>query len=312
MNEPLVSIVVPAYNAERTIKRCIVSLLDIDYPSYEIIIVDDGSTDKTKEILSEFEGRINIIQNQHFGPSKCRNIAVKQAKGEFIAFTDSDCIVAKDWLKELIKGFSDGKVVSVGGTQFSPVDESEFGKRVQQFFELTGLLGGYIKQNKQQDSCIREVSHNPSCNSMYRKDRFLEIGGFDENLWPGEDVDLDYRLKKRGYEFRYNPDTIVYHYRPQSIKSLEKMMFSYGVSMGILTKRYGFFRNVNFIPFIFIASIILFFINKNTAWSLVFLYLFFLVKYKNLLVGSSFFIFLIVTVLIWNFGVIVGLFKRIG
>jgi glycosyltransferase involved in cell wall biosynthesis len=237
MNEPLISIIVPAYNSERTIKKCIDSLLEIDYANYEIFIVDDGSVDRTKEILSEYRSRINIIESQHVGPSKCRNIAAKKAKGEFLAFTDSDCIVDKSWLRELIKGFTNEKVVSVGGIQFSPEGESKFGKSVQDFFELTGFLGGYIKKVQsskfkvqsleEKEKNIYKTKHNPSCNSIYRKDVFLDISGFDENLWPSEDVDLDYRLKKRGFEFRYNPQAVVYHYRPQNLGELSKMMYRY-------------------------------------------------------------------------------------
>ena len=204
MNEPLISIIVPAHNSERTIRKCVDSLLRLDYVNYEIFVVDDGSFDKTKEILSEYKSRVNIIENRHVGPSRCRNIAVKKAKGDFLTFTDSDCIVDKNWLKELMKGFVNEKVVSTGGIQLSPEDETKFGKMVQEFFNLTGFLGGYIKNKGAEE--IKRVEHNPSCNVAYRKSVFLDIGGFDENLWPSEDVDLDYRLKKRSFEFRYNPN----------------------------------------------------------------------------------------------------------
>lgn len=319
MNEPLISIIVPAYNSKKTIKKCIESLLVINYQNYEIIIVDDGSTDNTKEILSEYKDRIHIIENQHSGPSKCRNIAANRVKGDFLAFTDADCLADRDWLKELIKGFINDEVVSVGGSQLSPQDETNFGKRVQEFFELTGFLGGYIKTNQKpvtsnqgnvkKEARLVGVPHNPSCNSMYRKDAFSESGGFDDNLWPGEDVDLDYRLKKKGFIFICNSKAIVYHYRPQSIKELSKMMFRYGINQGILTKRYGIFRRIQIIPIIFILLILLVFVNPYWLVVLLLLYFYLLFKLKSISKANSVLFLSIFSLFSWTFGFARGLLK---
>ncbi|MDD5006007.1 MAG: glycosyltransferase [Candidatus Omnitrophica bacterium] len=309
MNEPLISIIVPAYNSEKTIKKCIDSLLEIDYTNYEVFIVDDGSTDNTKNILSGYKDKITIIENKHFGPSRCRNIAASKAKSEFLAFTDSDCIVEKNWLKELSRGFINDKVAGTGGNQLSPQDETNFGKRVQQFFELAGFLGGYIKGKKNSD--LSETGHNPSCNAMYRKDAFLGVGGFDEKLWPGEDVDLDYRLKLQGLMFMYNPKAIVYHYRPQSIRKLSIMMYRYGVMQGVLIKRYGFFRKAQVFPLFFLLMLVLLFINLKFLWFLALYYLFILVKTKSIVSSSFILIFSIISVLGWHIGFLRGiLFKK--
>lgn len=307
MSEPLISIIVPAYNSEKTIKKCIDSLLGIDYANYEVFIVDDGSTDNTKNILSGYKDKITIIENQHSGPSRCRNIAASKAKGDFLAFTDIDCITGKDWIKELLRGFINDKVAATGGSQLSPQDETDFGKSVQRFFELTGFLGGYIKKKNKKE--IIEVQHNPSCNVMYRKNIFLEIGGFDENLWPGEDVDLDYRLKKRGFIFKYNPSAVVYHYRPQSIRELSRMMFRYGITQGILTKRYGFFRPILLFPFLLITFLILLFMNFNFLWGIVFYYVFILFKLRCLSLANSVFLISILSMFVWNIGFLKGILR---
>jgi len=310
MNEPFVSVIVAAYNSEKKISKCINSLFNIGYPNYEIIVIDDGSTDRTKDVLSEFKGRINIIESKHSGPSKCRNIAVKEAKGEFIAFTDSDCIVDRNWIKELVKCFINDKVAGSGGIQLSPEDETHFGKRVQKFFDLTGFLGGYIKSSRSEE--LKEVSHNPSCNVMYRKSAFLEIGGFDEDIWPSEDVDLDFRLKKRGFIFMFNPKAIIYHYRAQSIKQLASMMHRYGVMQGILTKKYGFFRRIQFIPVILIVLLIM--IIANYFWLIIplVLYFYMLIKLKSLSKASSVVFLSLVSAFFWNVGFLKGLltFRR--
>lgn len=309
MSNPFISIIVPTYNAEKTVGKCIESLFVLEYSNYEIIIVDDDSTDKTKEILAEYKNRIRVIEERHSGPSRCRNTAVLEAKGEFIAFTDSDCVVDRNWLKELMKGFVDSDVVSVGGSQYSPADETEFGKRVQAFFELTGFLSGYIKGKNHNQ--IVEVVHNPSCNVMYRKKVFLEIGGFDEKLWPSEDVDLDYRLKKGGFIFMYNPKAIVYHYRPENLRQLSKMMYRYGIMQGILTKRYGLFRKIQFIPIFFLILFLLFIVNKAVFWLIPFYYLFLLYKTGNIIKSFFVFFFSVFCALIWSGGYLRGMFTGV-
>jgi len=253
MSEPVISIIVAVFNGDRTINKCVQSLLSVDYPKYEIIIVDDGSTDRTKQILFGYKDKIRIIQLEHQGPSKCRNKAVLEAKGDFVAFTDSDCVVDKDWIRQLMRGFSSDDIVSVGGSQFSPEDDSYFGKRVQDCFALSGFIGGYFK--KRGLANIVEVDHNPSCNVIYRKDIFLKEGGFDETLWPGEDVDLDYRLKRKGYKLFYNPLAKVYHYRPNSFRKLSSMMFRYGFVQGIIIKRYRLVRKIILFPLLLVVMI---------------------------------------------------------
>lgn len=305
MAEPLISIIVPAFNAEKTVKKCIESLLGIDYPKYDILVVDDGSTDRTKQMLFEFRSRARVIESQHIGPSKCRNIAAFQAQGEFLAFTDADCVVDKNWLKELLKGFVAKNVVAVGGSQESPADETAFGKNVQAFFELTGFLGGYIKSKA--NNSIRKVSHNPSCNVMYRKEDFLEIGGFDESLWPCEDVDLDYRLKKKGYAFMFNPVAKVYHYRPQSLAALSRMMFRYGAMQGILTKRYGLFRAMQFMPFFSVIFLILVIFNKLWLMILMVPILYVIFKVRNVSMWFTILYLGIISYTHWMFGFIKGL-----
>lgn len=308
MNEPRISIIVPVHNAEKTLKKCIESLLCLDYSNYEVAIVDDGSVDKTFAILGEYRDRITIIRSHHAGPSKARNDAAKIAQGDFLAFTDADCIVDKNWLNELLKGFENESIAAAGGSQYSPEEETAFGKRVQLFFELTGFLGGYIK-GRDQDAIV-EVAHNPSCNVMYRKSAFVGIGGFDEGLWPSEDVDLDYRLKKKKFNFRYNPRAVVYHYRPQSLKALSQMMYRYGVMQGVLTKRYGFFRRIQFIPVVFVLFALLVFVNPAWLICLLPLYCFFMIKSKSFIEGNSVVWLCIVSAFAWMGGFIIGIARQ--
>jgi glycosyltransferase involved in cell wall biosynthesis len=120
-SEPRVSVVVPVYNSESTVGKCLNSLVEQDHPSFEVIVVDDGSTDKTAQICASYS-QITVLSPGKVGPSRARNLGIDEAKGEFVAFTDADCIVNRDWLTELEKGFTGPDIAGVGGDQKSPED----------------------------------------------------------------------------------------------------------------------------------------------------------------------------------------------
>ncbi len=112
---PFVSVIVPALNEERTIRECIVSLLRMDYPQErrEILMVDNGSTDRTAEIIKSFP--VRYLREERRGASYARNRGIEASKGEILAFTDADCVVTTGWLRELVRGFEDEGVGSVEG-----------------------------------------------------------------------------------------------------------------------------------------------------------------------------------------------------
>lgn len=245
MARPKVSVIVSAKNAQNTIKKCIDSISRLNYGNFELVVVNDGSTDNTAKILEAYNN-IKLITTEGIGPSKARNIAMEQVSGEFIAFTDADCIVDSEWINEMLKGFTAESIAGVGGSQNSPEDESEFGKKVQDFLSVFGFISDYMKSGQ----TPKAARHNPSCNVMYRKSILLELGGFLEGLWPGEDVELDYRIRKKGYKLMFNPKAIVLHYRTGNFKGFCRMMFNYGTAQGQLVRKYGFFRVIHFVPVI--------------------------------------------------------------
>ncbi len=174
---------------------------------------------------------------------------VKSTDVEFLAFTDSDCIVDKNWLTELLKGFREyPEAVSCGGAQKLPEDATNFEKKVFLFMKKAGFFSEYARQAK--DANITEVNHNASCCVMYKREVFLKEGGFLEGLWPGEDVELDYRLREKGYKLLFNPRAVIYHYRSKSLKSFLKMMDRYGRAQGYLVRKYGIFRKIQLVPFL--------------------------------------------------------------
>lgn len=308
---PFISVIIPARNAQATLKKCIDSILNLNYRDYEIIIVNDGSIDETGKILLEYQG-IKIVTTGGIGPSRARNMAVEFAKGEFIAFTDADCIVPEDWLERLIEGFDYApEAVSCGGRQDLPADASGFQKKVFLFMKKIGFVTDYMRGEKDR---IMEVSHNASCCVMYKKDVFLKAGRFLEDFWPGEDVELDYNLKKAGYKLVFNPKAVVFHYRVDSRLNFLKMMHRYGWAQGVLVRRHKkIFRVIQFVPFV---SALLLFMSALLLLSgkIGVIILFIFAVFSAMLIYFGFdisMLFLgILGVIHWHKGFIKGLFCR--
>jgi len=321
-NFPLISVIVPVHNEEETIEKSLNSILNLDYPNYEVIVVNDGSTDGTSPILAKFGNKIKVISTPGIGPAAARNIASKQARGEYLAFTDGDCLVEKNWLKELLAGFTASEVAGVGGDQLSPDDETEFGKFLNKFMKAIGLLGEYLKPfsaDLSSSVAVMETEHNPSCNVMYKKEIFFKVGYFLENLWPGEDVELDYRIKKAGFKLLFNPKAIVYHYRPNKLKKFVRMMYHYGRVQGFLVRRFGIFRRIQLVPAISLMLVILLWELKrhNTYSGILFVSLlsvagefYFYQRTKNLFSSIKYLILLPVVVVAWLAGFFWGLVAK--
>ena len=327
--EPLITVIIPTFNSMLTIHRCLESLRHLKYENKEIIFVDDGSMDGTCEFLKT-QSDIILIESQNQGPSRARNLGLLIAKGDFVAFTDSDCVLKEDWLNELLKGFiefekdnllqngNQPKIAGVGGDQLSPTDETLFGKKVQKFLKRIGIVADYVKRGGER---IFEIDHNPTCNIMYRRLVLIEAEGFDESLWPGEDLEMDSLLRNRGYKILYNPRAIVYHYRPNKVKGFLKMLFHYGRAQGVLVRRKGMFRFLHYIASILTLLFIIFicFLFIKTALALTLLFLIFLgilggaiFSSKNSREGIEFFLMFISAVSHWFAGFYYGLVTNNG
>ena len=221
MDNPKVSVVVPAYNAEKTIQKCLDSLLRIDYPFYEIVVVDDGSTDGTWDILRKYSAansNVKCIRQKNKGPAAARNRGVRKSIGEVIFFTDSDCIVPRDWVTRLLRYFGDESIGAAGGSLKPATVNSIFEQFDQKRREN---LYGNIK---------RFIDALPTCNLAVRRNVFEEVGGFDESFKcaSAEDYDLCYRMRDRGYKIFYDPEVSVLHYHSQDIRSLLRRGYIHG------------------------------------------------------------------------------------
>lgn len=225
---PFISIIVPVYNGERTIGACLDSLVSQDYPpdSYEIIIVNNNSTDKSCDIIREYP--VTLLHERGIQTSyAARNRGISAARGEIVAFTDADCIAASDWLRELVTPFTvldepgQGKEAIVGGVGGQVLD-SEPQNEVEQFICSLQLFSHY----RQENSYLPVLMTN---NAAYRRKDLLALGSFNEQLYTGADIDLAWRIQLvAGAQVVYAPQAIVYHVHRSTLRSMAKQFRRHG------------------------------------------------------------------------------------
>jgi len=211
----LVSIVIPAHNAAATLEACIAACLGQTYSEFEVIVIDDGSTDATARIARSFS--VRFVQQDNRGPAAARNAGARQARGTFLAFTDSDCIPRRDWIERLVAGFEDG-VAAAGGTYGIANPGSWLARMVHEEIMV------------RHDRFGAEVDFLGSFNVAYRKSAFDGIGGFDEDFTAasGEDNDLAYRLAAAGGRLRFTRDAVVDHHHPERLRRYLRSQMRHG------------------------------------------------------------------------------------
>jgi glycosyltransferase involved in cell wall biosynthesis len=221
---PKVSVIVCSYNGGKTLDRCLESLKSLEYPDYEVILVDDGSTDDTQRIAAKHPWVLNIHQ-QNSGLSVARNVGAKAATGEVIAYTDSDCMADPEWLNFMIGTLLSGNFAGVGGPNISPPAENWVQACV------AGAPGG--PNHVLLTDLVAE--HIPGCNMAFYKWAFEKVGGFDpEYRKAGDDVDFCWRLQQEGQIIGFSPSAIVWHYRRFSVDAFRKQQIGYGEAESLL------------------------------------------------------------------------------
>ncbi len=238
------SIIVPAYNAEKTLPDLLDSVFkQTDETKFEIFIVDDSSSDSTAQVARDYQ--CEVIQcPTNRGPASCRNIGTSRAQGEILVFTDSDCQVAPNWLKNLSSCFALNGTDSVMG-RLVLLPSTILGDSISALgFPAGGSLGFDKIWRVDEEGFTNSLS---SCNFAIKKDVFEKVGGFDESFpyAGGEDSLLAYKLTKFGYRIRYCPDVIAYHAARDSISSFAKWQFKRGISSYLFSQKVQ--RKIDFI-----------------------------------------------------------------
>jgi len=224
---PKVSVVVCAYNAEATMEECLESLRPdrVRYPNYEVIVVDDGSTDRTKEISERYPD-YRLISHENRGLSVARNEGILAATGEIVAFTDSDCAVDPDWLTYLVHRLqSNHEFAAVGGPNLPP-PESDW---VQ---EVVARSPGGPTHVLLSDW---EAEHIPGCNMAFWRKHLIDVGLFDPIYRAaGDDVDICWRLQNAGHKIGFAAAALVWHRRRATVRAYLNQQKGYGRAEALL------------------------------------------------------------------------------
>ncbi len=214
-----ISVIVPAYNAAPTIGACLEGLLAQTVPRdrYEVIVVDDGSQDETREIVAEYAAR--LIAQPHQGPAAARNQGGEEATGEIVLFTDADCMPDKNWLAEMSGPFDDPEVIGVKGA-YRTRQSGIVPRFVQCEYEER-----YARMQKQQ-----YIDFIDTYSAGYRRQTLLTAGGFDTRYPTAsvEDQEFSFRLAERGYKMVFNPRAVVYHRHPETLVAYFKRKLNVG------------------------------------------------------------------------------------
>lgn len=245
-NELLVSIIIPTLDSSGSLQHCLSSLKkNITEYQYEIIIVDGGSTDKTISIAKEYTTKI-IIKNGCLR-GEARNIGISSAKGSIICFTDSDCIVPNNWIDGLVNNLLnlheyDHKVIGVGSGN-CPAIEGMSIIELGITRTIRSPLVSFKARNVSNDTYSYEVLHNPPISSAYFKWTLEKVGGFDETINDGEDLELDAKIKDLGYKLYYISGLVVEHKHKTSTKQFMKQMYQFGKARILVGQRHKQFIN---------------------------------------------------------------------
>jgi cellulose synthase/poly-beta-1,6-N-acetylglucosamine synthase-like glycosyltransferase len=226
---PLVSVIVPAYNAEGTISACLENLSNQSYPKkcYEIVVIDDGSTDCTFDLVEASNIKCKSQPNQ--GPASARNNGVLESVGSIVLFTDSDCVPDLNWIEEMVTPFQDSDVAGVKGAYRTKQKELAARFAQAEFEDRYDLLKKSVW-----------IDMVDTYSAAFRKDVFLSVGGFDENfpVANNEDTDLSYRLVHKGFKLVFSERARVYHTHPDTIVKYLKTKFWRGYWRIVVYRRY--------------------------------------------------------------------------
>jgi glycosyltransferase involved in cell wall biosynthesis len=221
---PRISVVICSYNGAATLRESLDSVTRLNYPDYEVILVDDGSCDDTPRIAADFPA-VRTIRQENRGLGVARNVGARAATGEVIAYTDSDCIADPDWLYYLTDAMWRQGVEAIGGPNLVPPADGWTAQCV------AASPGG--PSHVMLDDRIAE--HIPGCNMAFRRDLLLALNGFDPQFrQAGDDVDFCWRWMDAGHRIGYAPAAVVWHHRRATIRAFLRQQKGYGRSEAML------------------------------------------------------------------------------
>ena len=227
---PPVTIIVPAYNEGLMISDSIRSLLELDYPNYEIIVVDDGSEDDTYERARHWEGvhdgvRVRVLTKRNTGKALSLNFGIQHAWSPFILCMDGDSKLTKDTIRKGVRHFQEPSVVAVAGNVKIINRKGVFAKlQALEYIEGLNLV-------RRAQGFYRVVNIIPGPLGIFRRETLLDAGGYSNDTY-AEDCDLTLKILTRGWKIRYEPEAIAYTEAPIRLTDILKQRYRW--TRGIL------------------------------------------------------------------------------
>ena len=261
-HNPQFSIIIPVYNRPQEVKELLESLAVQSTKNFEVIIVEDGSSDKCEDIAAKYTSTpLHYYFKENGGPAVARNFGAEKASGEWLVFFDSDCIIPEQYFEEATLGVAGNNCELFGGADRSHSSFTPLQKAID--YSMTSLLTtGGIRGNKKS----ADKFYPRTFNMGIKKEVFFKRGGFS-NMRFGEDVDFSYKVKEGGYKSSLFTEAWVYHKRRNTFRTFFKQVFNSGIARIHLTKRHpGSLKIVHLLPSAFVLGT-LFLLVLALLWS---------------------------------------------
>ncbi len=251
-NNISLSLIIPVYNRPDEIDELLESLTNQTIRDFEVIIVEDGSIHKCKEVVNSYSSRLNIkyFFKTNSGPGTSRNYGAERASGNYFIILDSDCIIPAKYIETVLNNLANDYSDAFGGPDRAHESFSVFQKAVN--YSMTSLFttGGIRGKSEKADKFYPR-----SFNMGYSKVVFLKTGGFSEMRF-GEDIDLSIRILQSGFKTKLIKDAFVYHKRRTGVRQFFKQVYNSGIARINLYKKYpASLKIVHAVPAIFIFGV---------------------------------------------------------
>lgn len=226
---PKISVIICTYKGSATLVECLNSVTTLDYPDYEVILVNDGKDLRVADLADHYDS-VRQVSTEHVGLSAARNLGATAAKGEILVYTDDDCIAEADWLRWIAAQFQgENPPGCVGGPNIPPAPEN---RRQARIAAAPGGPAHVLLSD-------RRAEHLPGCNLAVRKAVYDEVGGFDPVFRAaGDDVDFCWRVLDAGHDLAFHPAAFVWHHRRFSLAAYLRQQFGYGRAEALLMPRH--------------------------------------------------------------------------
>lgn len=261
------SIIIPLYNRPAEIRELLDSLTQQTYKHFEVVVVEDGSTEKSEEIVASFRDRLEAkyFFKENSGPGLSRNYGATRASGDYFIFLDSDCIVPATYLQEIEDELAEHPVDAFGGPDRAHESFTDLQKAIN--YSMTSILttGGIRGKKKSM-----EKFHPRSFNMGFSRRVFEVTGGFSGMRF-GEDIDMSIRIMEAGFQTRLFPAAYVYHKRRTSWKKFFKQIYNSGIArINLYLLHPASLKVVHLLPACFVGGVLVLVIGAFwiSVWAL--------------------------------------------